>query len=131
MKVTSEIFRVWVKKFEFISVLYVTAKGPKTNFETFCNSMNNTCFLFNIICLMETWYNNFQINNNLNTVFETAPKEKMKSVIIGKFNLISLNDDKDSNTNFSYKVIWTRICSFYLEVYTTLQKQLDNKLVTF
>ena len=63
------------------------------------------CFLFNIICLMETWYNNFQINNNLNTVFETAPKEKMKSVIIGKFNLISLNDDKDSNTNFSYKVI--------------------------
>ena len=54
---------------------------------------------------METWYNNFRINNNLNTVFERAHKEKMKSVIIGKFNLISLNDDKDSNISFSYKVI--------------------------
>ena len=71
---------------------------------TFYNSINNTGFLFNAICLMETWYNNFQMNNNFNTVFQRTQNEKMKSIINDKFNPINLNDDKDSNINFSRKV---------------------------
>ena len=81
----------------------------KANCESFCNSMNNTGFPFNIICLMETWYNSFQVNNNFNTVFERTQNEKLKSVITGKFNLKYL---RLLNLKYSTEVFEQRLAHF-------------------
>ena len=46
------------ERFENVSVLHVTVRGLKTNFENFRNLLSNASSSFNIICLTETWRSN-------------------------------------------------------------------------
>ena len=50
--------------FENISVLHVNLRGLKTNFENFCNLLNNTGSSFGILCLTETWCSNSERINS-------------------------------------------------------------------
>ena len=78
------------QRFENISALHVSIRGPKPNFEHFCNLLNNTGSSFNIICLTETWCSNseiinsshFDINNYKAVAFENKANQRGGSILI-------------------------------------------------
>ena len=66
---------------EKINVLHVNIRSVKRNFENVKILLEECEFVFDIICVSETWCSNTELQNNSNlslTVFDSVPYERSK-----------------------------------------------------
>ena len=53
-----------VQNLENITALHMNLRSLKSNFDGFCDLLNEVSFIFNVICLTETWCDDNEILTN-------------------------------------------------------------------